>query len=162
MKSAAFLRIERTSKLGRVGELLAEERLKSAGFANVQNLNRGINFPYADILASLSGQRYLIGVKSRNEFKDDGKINPCYNAVLIRKDKNKELQAMGKTEAEITAILWSGVDEIAARWGAIPAWVAVAMRPEQGSYSAYFGLVSVIRHRRSIPMKFEDRAAYVS
>lgn len=45
-------------------------------------------------------------------------------------------------------------------YGAIPAWVTVAMRPEQGTYSAYFGLASVIRHRRSVPMQLADRIAY--
>jgi len=156
-----FLRIERTTKLGRLGERLAEERLIAAGFTSVQNLNRGVNFSYADILASRNGQPFLIGVKSRNEFQDNGKLNPCYNAVLIRNDKKKVLEGLGKAEAQITAILWEGVDKIAARWRATPAWIAIALRPEQGTYSAYFGLVSVIRRRRSIPMNPADRAAYV-
>ena len=161
MDATTFLRIERTTKLGRLGEQLAEERLIAAGFANVRNLNRGVHFPYADILATKGGQLFLIGVKSRNEFRDNGKLNPCYNAVLIRDEKKRLLEGLGKTESQITAILWEGVDKIAERWRATPAWVAVAARPEQGTYSAYFGLVSVIRHRRSIPMKLEDRAAYV-
>jgi hypothetical protein len=101
------------------------------------------------------------GVKSRNEFQANGAINPCYNAVLIRNDQKQLLERLGKTEAEITAILWDGVDEIAARWKAIPAWVTVAMRPERGTYSAHFGLVSRIRHRRSIPMNLADRKDYV-
>jgi GTPase SAR1 family protein len=161
MDATTFLRIERTTKLGRIGEQLAEERLAHAGFRDVRNLNRGINFPYADVLARKDGQLFLIGVKSRNEFQENGKINPCYNAVLIRNDKKQLLERLGKTEAEITAILWDGVDQIASRWNAIPAWVTVAMRPERGTYSAYFGLVSAIRHRRSIPMKLADRAPYV-
>jgi Holliday junction resolvase-like predicted endonuclease len=121
MDATTFLRIERTSKLGRIGERLAEERLAAAGFEDVKNLNRGMNFPYADILARKNGQVFLIGVKSRNEFQANGAINPCYNAVLIRNDKKQLLERLGKTEAEITAILWDGVDEIAARWKAIPA-----------------------------------------
>ena len=161
MDVTTFLRIERTTKLGRLGERLAEERLIAAGFTSVQNLNRGINFPYADVLASKNGQRYLIGVKSRNEFQDNGKLNPCYNAVLIRNDKKKVLEGLGKTEAQITAILWEGIDEIAAHLAGNTAWIAIALRPEQGTYSAYFGLVSDIRHRRSIPMKPADRDAYV-
>jgi Holliday junction resolvase-like predicted endonuclease len=161
MDATTFLRIERTSKLGRIGERLAEERLAAAGFEDVKNLNRGMNFPYADILARKNGQVFLIGVKSRNEFQANGAINPCYNAVLIRNDKKQLLERLGKTEAEITAILWDGVDEIAARWKAIPAWVTVAMRPERGTYSAHFDLVSRIRHRRSIPMNLADRKDYV-
>src|ERR1700738_4085521 len=54
-------------------------------------------------------QVFLIGVKSRNEFQANGAINPCYNAVLIRNDKKQLLERLGKTEAEITAILWDGV-----------------------------------------------------
>jgi hypothetical protein len=125
MDAAAFLRIERISKLGRIGEQLAEERLVNAGFTGVKNLNRGVHFPYADILASRGGQQFLIGVKSRNEFRDNGKLNESYNAILIRNDKKTLLEGMGKAEADITAILWNGVDEIAARWCAIPAWVTV-------------------------------------
>jgi hypothetical protein len=160
MDVTTYLRIERTSKLGRIGEQLAEECLGAAGFTDIKNLNRGVNFPYADILASRAGKPFLIGVKSRNEFRDNGEINPTYNAVLIRGDKKKVLEGLGKTEAQITAILWDGVDQIAARWNATPAWVTVAMRPERGTYSAYFGLVSAIRRRRSIPMKLADRGAY--
>lgn len=161
MDPATFLRIERTSKLGRIGEQLAAECLIATGFTGVKNLNRDVNFPYADIIASQSGISFLIGVKSRNEFRDNGKLNESYNAILIRDDKRKLLEGLGKSEAEITAILWNGVDEIAARWRATPAWVTVAMRPERGTYSAYFGLASAIRHRRSIPMKPADRNGYV-
>jgi hypothetical protein len=46
MDSFTFLRIERTTKLGRLGEQLAEECLSAAGFTSVKNLNRGVNFPY--------------------------------------------------------------------------------------------------------------------
>jgi hypothetical protein len=157
----ALLRVERTSKLGRLGEKLAEERLTAAGFDDVQNLNMGVNFPFADVLATRAGRRLLIGVKSRNEFQTNGKINPCYNAVLIADAKRRELQRIGNTEADITALLWNEVDALARRYDAIPAWLAVAMRPKEGTYSAYFGLASVIRHRRSIPMKFSDRGAYL-
>jgi hypothetical protein len=108
MDVTTFLRIERTTKLGRLGEQLAEERLTAASFTNVRNLNRGVNFPYADILATKNDQVFLIGVKSRNEFRDNGKLNPCYNAVLIRDDKKKLLEGLGKTESQITAILWEG------------------------------------------------------
>jgi hypothetical protein len=53
---------------------------------------------------------------------------------------------------------WEGVDKIAERWRATPAWIAVAMRPEQGTYSAYFGLVSVIRQQ---PFGFDQPACRV-
>jgi hypothetical protein len=160
MDTTTFLRIERTNRLGRLGEQLAEERLVDAGFKDVRNLNRGMNFPYADILARKVSQLFLIGVKSRNEYQAGGAINPSYNAILIRNDKKQMLERLGKTEAEITAILWDGVDQIAARWKAVPAWVTVAMRPERGTYSAYYGLVSAICNRRSIPMTLAGRSGY--
>ncbi|MFC3205628.1 hypothetical protein [Aquamicrobium soli] len=157
----SFLHVERISKLGHLGEKLAEERLRAAGFETVQNLNQGINFPYADLLATRSGQRFLVGVKSRNEFQSSGKINPCYNAVLIGDAKRRQLEAGGKSEADITAMLWKEVDVLAQRFDATPAWLALAMRPNEGTFSAYFGLASVIRHRRSIPMRISDRKSYL-
>jgi hypothetical protein len=155
-----FLEVERLSRLGKLGEQLAEERLKSVGFTEIENLNKGRNFPYADIIAKRENVPYLIGVKTRNEYRADGKINPTYNAILIKKDKNHQLKAVGKTEQEITCLLWEEVGRLASAFGAIPAWVAVAVRAERHSYSAYFGLVSLIRHRRSIPMKPYERAKY--
>ena len=158
--SSSFLRIERISKLGRLGELLAEECLSAAGFTAIKNLNAGANFPYADIIATEGGQSYLIGVKARNEFRDVGSLNPTYNAIKINDAKNRELKRLGMSEAEITALMWAAVDKLAAPYGAIPAWIAIAMRPEQGTYSAYFGSAAMIRHRRSIPMLPADRIKY--
>lgn len=161
LPSETILRIERTTKLGRIGESLAEECLRAAGFDPVANLNDGIrNFPYADIIATEAGQPYLIGVKARNEFRDNGSLNPTYNAIKINDAKNRELQRLGKSEAEITAMMWAAVDKLAAPYGAIPAWIAIAMRPEQGTHSAYYGLAAMIRHRRSIPMMPADRIKY--
>jgi hypothetical protein len=45
-------------------------------------------------------------------------------------------------------------------WEAIPAWATVVLRPENGTYSAYFGLVSVLGNTRSLPMKPADRRQY--
>lgn len=157
----AILRAERTSRLGRLGEALAAERLLAAGFKEVHNLNQGSNFPYADVIAERSGQRYLIGVKTRNEFQASGKLNPCYNAASLNDAVLRSLKAKGKSEAEITEFIWEEVDGLAKRWDACPAWIAVPVRPENGTYSAYFGLASVIRHRRSIPVQPTDRTRYM-
>jgi hypothetical protein len=71
--------IERKSRLGLLGELLAEEWLPAAGFKDVENLNRKVrNCPFGDILATRNGTRFFIGVKSRN--------------VLIRADKKAQLE----------------------------------------------------------------------
>jgi Holliday junction resolvase-like predicted endonuclease len=115
MDVESYLEIERMSKLGRLGEQLAAECLQRAGFTAVRNLNQGTNFRYADIVASNAGERFLIGVKAQNEYQASGKINPCYNAVLIATDKKRMLEQRGMTEAEITALLWLGVDTLAAK-----------------------------------------------
>lgn len=156
----SILRSERTTKLGRLGEILAEECLKAAGYKEVRNLNLGTNFPFADLLAELSGKRYLVSVKARNEFRADGNVNECYNAVKLNEVEKRALQAQGKTQDEITAIIWAAVDDLAQRWNAIPAWIVVPMRPQESCYSAYFGEVSMIRHRRSIPILSSDRVRY--
>ena len=148
------------SRLGKLGEQLAEERLADAGFTEIKNLNEGRNFPFADIIAKRNNVSYLIGVKTRNEYQADGKINPTYNAILIRKDKNRELKTLGRTEQEITHLLWEEVGRLAGAFKAVPAWVAVAVRAERNSYSAYFGLVELIKARRSIPMKLHERVKY--
>jgi hypothetical protein len=153
--------IERKSRLGLLGELLAEEWLPAAGFKDVENLNRKVrNCPFGDILATRNGTRFFIGVKSRNEFQANGRINPTYNAVLIRADKKAQLEGAGKTEAQITEILWREVQALAERWQALPAWTAVAMRPLRGTFCAYFGLATALGNRRSIPMKIADRRRY--
>lgn len=156
----SILHSERTSKIGHLGEILAEECLKAAGYKEVRNLNLGTNFPFADLIAELSGKRYLISVKSRNEFQANGKLNPCYNAVKFNDTVVRALQAEGKSESEITAIIWEAVDSLAQQRNACPAWIVVPMRPEESSYSAYFGEVSLIRHRRSIPVLPSDRERY--
>jgi Holliday junction resolvase len=74
LDAATLLRLERTTKLGRLGEQLAEERLIAAGFIDVRNLNQAANFPYADIVATKNNQVFLIGVKARNELCDVGKL----------------------------------------------------------------------------------------
>ncbi len=156
-----YLALKRISRLGALGEQLAEECLTTAGFEHIENLNRRMNnYPFADILAMRNGVRYFIGVKTRNEFQADGKINPSYNAVLIRADKKRLLESEGKTEAQITALLWTEVQELADQWKAVPAWTTVATQPLKAIYSAYFGLVSTLGNRRSIPMKIEDRRGY--
>ncbi|RWA96022.1 hypothetical protein [Mesorhizobium sp.] len=61
-------RIRRTSKLSRLGEILAAEALALNGFSGIRDLNGDIhNHPFADLLAEKSGKRYFIGVKTRNE-----------------------------------------------------------------------------------------------
>jgi Holliday junction resolvase-like predicted endonuclease len=80
-----LLKLERISKLGRLGEELVAERLRHHGFTNIENLNlRRRNYPFGDVLATRDGVRYFIGVKARNEMRQgDAGMNESYNLVLI-------------------------------------------------------------------------------
>lgn len=156
------LRVERTTKLGALGEQIAAERIADAGFTDIQNLNETAkhNFPFADLTAKSGTQRFLIGVKTRNEYRADGKLNESYNAVLIRDSVNRQLKEQGWSQARITEMLLKGIQRLANEWNAIPAWVAVAVRPEISTYSAYFGTMSQLGLRRSIPMTPDARKLY--
>jgi hypothetical protein len=150
----ALLRIERTTRLGRLGEILAAESLEEHAFTDVVDLNaRRINYPFADLLAARAGRRFFVGVKTRNEMQRGGvERNESYNLVLIRDAVNTALKNDGKTTAEITRALLTEVQDMASAHDAEPAWVAVAVRPLDGTFSAYFGTVSELGNRRSIPM----------
>jgi hypothetical protein len=49
-------------------------------------------------------------------------------------------------------MLLEEVQALAVSHDAEPAWVAVAVRPDAGTYSAYFGLVASVGLKRAIPM----------
>jgi hypothetical protein len=57
-------------------------------------------------------------------------------------------------------MLLSEMESFAATHVATPAWLTVAIRPKAGTYSAYFGLVSRLGNRRSVPMTPKTCAAY--
>lgn len=153
-------RIRRTSKLGQLGEVLAAESLTRNGFSGVKNLNEGHNHPYADLIAERDGVRYFIGVKSRNEERDVGGLNSSYNCVLVRDVVNRRLKEEGKTVDQITRMALQEVFHRAKTYGAVPAWIAVPMRPARGMYAAYFGVLSDLGNKRSIPMSIEARKTY--
>lgn len=149
-----LLQLERITKLGRLGEDLVAEQLRECGFTDVENLNlRRHNYPFGDLLASKHGARYFIGVKARNEMRQgDVGLNESYNVVLIPDPINAKLKSQGKTTAQITSLLLAEVVDLARQLDAIPAWATVSVRPRIGTYSAYFGLVSELGNRRSVPM----------
>jgi hypothetical protein len=95
-----LIQIERITKLGRLGETLAAERLKHYGFVDIVDLNsKRTNYPFADLLATNDGTRYLIGVKARNEMRQgDVGLNESYNLVLIRDSANRELNVRGRQQ----------------------------------------------------------------
>jgi hypothetical protein len=157
-----LIQLERITKLGRLGEVLAAECLKLHGFSEVEDLNlRRTNYPFADLLASSAGTRYLIGVKTRNEMRQGGVgLNESYNLVLIADVLNRELKRQGRTTDQITTMLWAEVADLAKLHDATPAWITVSVRPKDGTYSAYFGVVAGLGNKRSVPMTPKACAGY--
>jgi hypothetical protein len=152
---------ERTSRIGRLGEDLAEQCLRADGFDQVENLNKKLaNFPYADLLAERQDHRYLISVKARNEYRDNGSLNEGYNLVQVRSSTKAALERQGKGKADITRMLFAEVNELARAHDAEAAWATIALRPERGTYSAYFVLLSQLPIRRDIPMLPDHRKNY--
>jgi hypothetical protein len=157
-----LLGIERISRLGAIGEELAAESLVRYGFTDVENLNTSwTNYPFADLLASKDGFKYFIGVKTRNEERRGHVgLNESYNLVLINNSLNKKLKSEGLSTDQITSMLLMEVKNRAAHYESIPAWIAVSIRALTGRYSGYFGLVSDLGNRRSIPMTIRSRSQY--
>ena len=146
-------RIRRTSELGILGEALAAEALYERGFDEVRNLNAAhTNHPFADLFARKGERVYFVGVKTRNEERDVGGLNDAYNCVLVKEAANRRLKAQGKTPEEITSIALEQVHRLAAEFNAIAAWITVPVRADQRLYAAFFGLLSDLGNRRSIPM----------
>lgn len=135
-------RVQRLRALGDWGEQKAVVLLERSGFGEIRELNTtSPNHPFGDIYATRGGERYLIGVKTRNKYQVSGLLNPTYN---VRK---------------------RGVDvkAIARQHGAILSWVAISVIPEERSFSAYFGTIEKIEDRGerfSIPMKPEQTSEY--
>jgi hypothetical protein len=157
-----LVQIERITKLGRLGEILAAERLKHHGFVDIVDLNsKRMNYPFADLLATDAGTRYLIGVKARNAMRQgEVGLNESYNLILIPDATNHELKRQGRTTDQITSMLWDEVAELAKLHAATPAWITVPVRPKAGTYSAYFGLVASLGNKRSVPMTAKACAMY--
>lgn len=154
-------RVRRTSKLGILGEVLAAEALVRNGFQGVRNLNDDVrNQPFADLIAEKGGIRYFIGVKARNEERDAGGLNASYNCVLVPGAINRRMKERGATVDDITALALRQVHLLAERFAAVPAWVTVPLRPMQGTYAAYFGLLEELGNKRSVPMTGAVRASY--
>jgi hypothetical protein len=111
----SLVALERITKLGRLGEDLAAERLKQHGFAQIENLNlRRNNYPFGDLLATKDGVRYFIGVKARNEMRQgEVGLNESYNLVLISDAINRRLKEQGNTPDQITAMLLAEVGQLA-------------------------------------------------
>lgn len=125
----------------RLGLILARECLDKKGFTNVEpNRDQG-TYPHAHIVANRGSIRYFIGVSGRAEIGDDREPNPSYNIV-----KNAEDLRSAFAEAR--------------RQKAVPAFVTLALRREEGLFSAFFGTLDSVNNMRSIPMLPTDRWSY--
>jgi len=155
-------RPRRISRMGILGEELAACALSENGFHSISNLNREyrMNFPFADILAERRGVRYFVSVKARNEERDSGGLNEAYNLVCVADAVNRRLKSMDKSVDDITRMALDRIFALSREFGATPAFVAIPVRPLQGTYCAYFGLLEHLGVRRSIPMKEEQRNKY--
>lgn len=141
------------TRLGRLGEQLAIEALQSKGFTSISDLNnRYPNNVFADVGANRDGVSYIISVKTRNRLTDKGGLNSSYNILKIAAYKDKTLKAAGLSTADITNRLYEELNRLAIREAAIPAWVAVSVDTTTATHSAYFGVVSDLARKRSIPM----------
>lgn len=155
---------DRISLLGRVGEELAAECLLRNGFTDVVDLNTiSKNYPFADILAVKGGVRFFIGVKTRNEMQRGGAaLNASYNLVLANNARNRILKEQGLAVHQITEMLLDEVRTLAQKVEAIPAWVTVPVDVTTSTYSAYFGLLKDLGHKRSVPMTMAARKRYIA
>lgn len=132
----------RKKELGNWGEAKAWSLLESAGFVEVRNVNQEThNHPFGDLFGIRNGQRFLIGVKTRNKLQANGKLNPSFNITKRGRD----------------------LTPLAKKYDAVLAWVAIQVQSEKQRFSAYWGTVNQIieaKERYSIPMKPDEVLAY--
>lgn len=154
---------DRISLLGRVGEEIAAECLLRNRFTDVVDLNSiNRNYPFADIMAVKDGIRFFIGVKTRNEMQQGGTaLNASYNLVLANNARNRILKEQGYAVEQITGMLLDEVRTLAQKVEAVPAWITVPVDVMTSTYSAYFGLLEDLGHKRSVPMTMAVRKRYI-
>lgn len=133
---------KRFKSLGDIGELLAKQLLLENGFIDVVDLN-GLkaNFPFADFSATKNDVQYLISVKARNKYENNGKINSRYK--------------LGSKSYEHIKVLLT-TDEFKNHK---PAWLAIAL--EEKTFDAYFGLIEQLNSSRGINMSAKAKSSYV-
>lgn len=126
--------VPKISELGRLGERIAFELLeKTPEFHSVQALNElEPNHRYADLFAvrdfaMQTGQRLVISVKTRNKYTNQFDKNGLHRP-------NGKYNILPKAQAHAA--------EVAKKYGAIPAWIAVQIDAEKNTYSCYFGYLS--------------------
>ena len=118
-------------------------RLSRSGFANVTINQKQGTFP--DVYGSASDLNnnihYLIGITGRSERKVNGDWDDRFNLVRNDRDHERAKELVSKLKKE-------------------PAFVAIAFREADYSYTAYFGELNLIGFPRAIPMLPNDRSNY--
>lgn len=134
--------VKRRRALGCWGEKKAAELFGRAGFLYVRDLNSdAANHPFADVFAERGGERFIVGVKTRNKYTAAGPLNAAYNVCKKGSD----------------------LSDLASRYGARLACLAVQVNVEVQSFSAFFVPMSELTaggSRYSIPMTPKAIAQY--
>jgi hypothetical protein len=132
---------KRFQRLGEIGELLAAQILKQNRFTDIRNLNSiKKNFVFADYHAEKDGTRYLISVKARNKYENNGALNSRYK---FGKNLDKRIdRALSMEEFR----------------GCKPAWLAIVLESE--IFNAYFGLIEELESNHAILMSQKAISSY--
>ena len=131
----------RWNALGRLGEKLAKLNLQRVGFTRIRNLNEeNLNNCFADIYAVKDKQAYIISVKARNKFENNGNLNSRYK--------------LGKD-------CYPHAELAEAKHKAKAAWIAIAIDVKTLTYDAYFGLLSELGNSTGISMSSKATSEYV-
>ena len=130
----------RWKKMGDFGEYVAEKLLSEHGFTEIRNLNKERrNNLFADIYAVKNKKPYVISVKARNKFENNGNLNGRYK--------------LGKKCYENAPMLES-------EYKATAAWIAIAIDVANKTFDAYFGTLSSLNGNTGIPMTADATRAY--
>lgn len=120
----------RKKSLGELGELFALKALVDKKFDRIRNLNdESMNETFADIYCEKDGERFVISVKARNKFQNNGKLNTRYN--------------LGDSVSEKAELSEK-------KYNAKACWIAVQF--DHNSFSVYFGTLKELNGSRAIPI----------
>lgn len=120
----------RKKSLGELGELFAIKALVDQKFDRIRNLNDNkMNESYADIECEKNGIKYVISVKARNKYQQDGKVNSRYNLGSNVYKKAEEAENKFKASAY---------------------WLAIQF--DTKCYSVYFGSLKELAGSKAIPI----------
>ena len=117
--------------LGDIGEELAEILLKNNGFVNITNLNKvKKNFPFADFKAEKDGNKFLISVKARNKYENNGSLN---YRIKLGKKVYEHIDKLKKMPEYMDYI---------------PAWLIILI--EENTFDSYFGTIEQLNGNRGV------------